>query len=171
MQRSIIFHYTLTLGLLALLFTATCVQPPNYPIEPVIAFKSLSKTTMLQTALNRRDSIQITFTFTDGDGDLGFTDTTTSVFIRDGEDNFSRLPYRIPYIEQQGAGNGISGEITLIAPTVCCKYFDPVENIRLACRDVPVQFDTTFFLISIKDRAGHRSNEIKTAPIRLICKQ
>lgn len=151
--------------------TWACVDPPNYPVEPVITFKSLSKRTLLQRPLNQRDSIQITFTFTDGDGDLGFQDTTSSVFIRDGEDNFSRLPYRIPYIEQQGAGNGISGEITLIAPTVCCKYTDPVEKISLACQNVPIKLDTIFYIISIKDRAGHLSNEIRTDPILLICKQ
>jgi hypothetical protein len=170
MQQSILFHYTLTLGLLALLFTATCIQPPNYPKEPVIAFKSLSKTTMQQTALNRNDNIEITFTFTDGDGDLGLNDSTFNVFVRDGEDGFSRSSFRIPYIEQQGAGNGISGEITLIAGTTCCKEIDQDSSV-LTCREVKSRFDTVFYVISIKDRAGNRSNEIKTAPIRLICKQ
>jgi hypothetical protein len=147
-----------------------CVQPPDYPDEPVIAFLRLSKPSMLQSTLGN-DSIVVTFGFTDGDGDLGFRDNSESIFIVDGRDSFIKPSYRIPYIEQQGAGNGISGEISIVIPTTCCIYppstgIPPCETGALA----PQVFDTVFYLISIQDRAGNRSNTIQTAPIGLRCR-
>ena len=155
----------LLLGLGALQF---CVKPPDYPKEPVIEFMSLSKTTMFQTPFGQ-DSVVITFSFTDGDGDLGFTDGQESIFIKDGRDSFQKPSYRIPHVDQQGAGNGISGEISIVVPTTCCIYpfpLPPCDTIN-----APQQFDTVFYQIQIKDRAGNLSNEIQTAPIRLICKR
>ncbi|MFZ4634369.1 MAG: hypothetical protein ACOYNO_09220 [Saprospiraceae bacterium] len=158
----------LLLAAVAVLMWATCVKPPDYPKEPVIEFKSLSKNLLLQSSLGE-DSVVISFTFTDGDGDLGFKDDSESIFIVDGRDNFMKPSYRIPYIEQQGAGNGISGEIFIVLPSTCCIYnngIPPCESGSIA----PQTFDTVFYKISIQDRAGHRSNEIQTAPITLRCK-
>lgn len=149
-----------------------CVQPPDYPDEPVIEFKSLSKSMLKQTPLvNGQDSLLITFSFTDGDGDLGFKDDEGSLFIIDGRDSYSKPAYRIPYIEQQGAGNGISGEISISVPTTCCIYPDPATGNTISCQFVPIVQDTLFYRISIKDRAGHVSNEIRTPDILLICKE
>jgi len=148
-----------------------CVQPPDYPIEPQITYIGLSKN-ILQQGQNYSDSLFVTFSFQDGDGDLGFpeTDPTPSVFVRDSRDSFPKPPLQLPYVEPQGAGNGISGEITVKLPTVCCIYTNP-EGIKVACEDVPAfyQFDTFFYFIKIRDRAGHESNEIKTEIIRLKC--
>jgi hypothetical protein len=158
----------LLLAAAVVLMYAACVKPPNYPNEPVIEFKSLSKNTLLQSSLGE-DSVVIAFTFTDGDGDLGFTDDSESIFIVDGRDSFMKPSYRIPYIEQQGAGNGISGEIFIVLPTTCCIYqngIPPCESGAIA----PQPFDTVFYRISIQDRAKNRSNEIQTAPITLRCK-
>lgn len=163
---------SLTIGILAiatLLVFQFCVKPPDYPDEPVITFESLSKTTMLQSTYGQ-DSVVITFSYTDGDGDLGFLDDgEESIFIVDGRDTFQKPSYRIPYIEQQGAGNGISGEICIVVPTTCCIYSD----LFLPCDTLnpPQQIDTVFYWIRIKDRAGHLSNEIQTDPITLICKK
>lgn len=148
-----------------------CVQPPDYPKEPVIEYIGLSKN-LMQQGEGYADSLFVTFSFTDGDGDLGFpeSDPTASVFIRDSRDSFSKPPLQLPYVEPQGAGNGISGEITVKLPTTCCIYTSP-EGIKFACDDVPVsiQFDSFYYFIKIRDRAGHESNEIKTAAIRLKC--
>ena len=144
-----------------------CVKPPDYPDEPVITFESLSKNTLLQSAFGP-DSVIITFGFTDGDGDLGFTDDQESILIVDGRDTFQKPSYRIPYIEQQGAGNGISGSISIVVPTTCCIYspqFIPCDTLA------PQTLDTVFYYIKIKDRAGHLSNEIMTDPITLICRR
>jgi hypothetical protein len=146
-----------------------CLQPPDYPIEPVIAFERMSKTQMLQTPLGN-DSILVTFSFTDGDGDLGFENNQTpDIFISDGRDSFAKPPYRIPYVGEQGVGNGISGEISIAIPSTCCIY-NPPGQIPLTCSEVPVAWDTVFYRIYIQDRAGHKSNEIETALIRLKCK-
>lgn len=145
-----------------------CVKPPDYPDEPVIDFKTLSKNTMYQATFGQ-DSVVITFSFTDGDGDLGFQDDQSSIFIVDGRDSFSKPPYRIPYIEQQGAGNGISGEISIVVPTTCCIYPPPLPPCDTV--NPPQLLDTVFYWIQIKDRAGHLSNQIETAPITLICKR
>jgi hypothetical protein len=160
---------------LALLVAANllvyCVQPPDYPDEPVIEFTALSKNVMRQTTFGT-DSVVISFDFTDGDGDLGFQDTSASIFIVDGRDSFSKPSYRIPYVEQQGTGNGISGTISIVLPTTCCIY--PLSSGIPPCdtsNNAPQAFDTVFYLISIKDRAGHVSNQITTAPITLVCKQ
>ncbi len=145
-----------------------CVQPPDYPDEPVIEFMSLSKNVMKQTPLGP-DSILISFNFTDGNGDLGSVNGEPNIFIKDGRDGFDKPPYQIPFIPPQGAGNGISGMISIVVPTTCCIYIDP-NGFPLACDDVPIPFDTLTYLISIKDQAGHESNQIETPPIGLICK-
>ncbi len=150
-----------------------CVQPPDYPLEPVIEYIGLSKN-LLQQGTGNEDFLSVTFSFTDGDGDLGYpeTDPTASVFIRDSRDSFAKPPLQLPYVEPQGAGNGISGEITINLPTVCCIFIDP-DGFKLACEDVPntMQFDTFHYFIKIRDRAGHESNEIKTGAIILKCQQ
>ncbi len=148
-----------------------CVQPPDYPDEPVIEFMSLSKTTLKQASLGA-DSVVVTFSYTDGDGDLGFTDTSASIFIVDGRDAFQKPSYRIPSVGTQGAGNGISGEISIIVPNTCCIYpsssgVPPCDTSSFA----PQAFDTVFYIISIRDRSGHLSNAIQTSPIRLQCRR
>jgi hypothetical protein len=160
---------TAGLGLFSLLIFQFCVKPPDYPKEPVIAFKGLSKNTLRQGTPDR-DSLTIYFSYTDGDGDLGFPeqDATPSIFVKDSRDSFLKFQYQLPYVEPQGAGNGISGEVAIVVPTSCCTYVTP-EGLKLACNNVPVAFDTLYYLLSIQDRAGNRSNEIQAGPIRLIC--
>ena len=150
----------------------SCVQPPDYPKEPVIQYIGLSKN-LMQQGTGYQDSLFVIFSFTDGDGDLGYpeSDPTPSVYIRDSRDSFPKPPIQLPYVEPQGAGNGISGEITVKLPTTCCIYTYPGGGQPVACEDVPnfVQFDTFYYFIKIRDRAGHESNEIKTEAIRLRC--
>lgn len=163
----------LTLAVIAALTAQFCVKPPDYPLEPVIEFKGLSKNTLRQTNLipSDPDSIVVTFSYTDGDGDLGYPDSdpTTSVFFKDERDQFAS-ERKLPYVDPQGAGNGISGEISVVLPTTCCIHTNE-EGLKTACLNVPVQTDTLIYLITIRDRAGHMSNEIRTSPIVLICKQ
>lgn len=148
---------------------AYCVRPPDYPVEPAIKYIGLSKNVMKQGE-GYSDSLFVTFSFTDGDGDLGFpeTDPTPSVFIRDSRDSFYKPPLQLPYVEPQGAGNGISGEISVKLPTTCCIYTSP-EGIKFACDETLVN-DTFFYYVKIRDRAGHESNEIRTDAIRLNCR-
>lgn len=161
-------------GIYALLVVALmasfCANPPDYPDEPVIDFVALSKDVMQQSSFGK-DTVAITFSFTDGDGDISFSDTTSNIFIIDARDNFSKPSYRVPRIDEQGVGNGISGEITIQVPTTCCIYpintAPPCDTSAFA----PKFTDTLQYKIQIKDRAGHLSNEILTAPIRLVCRK
>ena len=169
---------TATLSAICLLLSGLtvfqfCVNPPNYPKEPVIEFKSISKTQMFQDidALPA-DSIVLTFTYTDGDGDIGSmgADSSSSLFFIDQRDNKTLVPaYRLPFIEPQGTGNGISGEISVRLGQTCCIFIGP-GGIPQTCEDVPTAKDTVIYSVYIRDRAGHESNRILTPPITLICK-
>ncbi|MBL7828939.1 MAG: hypothetical protein JNJ57_20050 [Saprospiraceae bacterium] len=169
MKRQTAFWILLSLA--ALSMNQFCVRPPDYPKEPVIKFEGLSKS-VLQQGKSEGDSVTIYLSYTDGDGDLGYpgNDATASVFVRDDRDSFSKFEYQLPYVDPQGAGNGISGEISIVIPTSCCIYVTP-EGLKLACDNVPQSFlfDTLNYFIKIKDRAGHESNEIKAGPISLKC--
>jgi hypothetical protein len=147
------------------LFLSDCATPPNYPNEPVITFKSLSRNYMKQNSNSLADSLLLTFSFTDGDGDLG-SDDSVGVYIKDGRDGFDKPPYKIPYINPQGAGNGISGEISIRLNTTCCTF----ANGYPPCSVVPnVPYDTLTYQVYIRDRAGNESNVIETPQILLYC--
>jgi hypothetical protein len=161
----------LRFGIFSLLFFIAwqaCVKPPDYPKEPVIEFSNISKTLMKQ-GKNGEDSVSITFNYTDGDGDLGYPDDSggTSIFVKDGRDNFEKYEYKLPYVEPQGTGNGISGTITIKLPTSCCIEIRNGQSI--ACEGLNIALDSVTYLIRIKDRAGHFSNEISTPIIQLKC--
>lgn len=146
---------------------ATCISPPDYPIEPQIAFSSMTKTVMRQ-GYGSEDSVYITLSFTDGDGDLGSAGSSKdslNVYITDKRNNKPvEQTYRIPYVPEAGAKNGISGEIKFLMYTTCCLSLEP-------CRLPPPRaMDTLVYEIYIKDRAGHKSNAVKTNPIFLQCK-
>jgi len=163
MKKSLNLLLVLAIAVLAMF--QFCVKPPDYPDEPVIEFKSLSKSQMIQSALGR-DSVVITFSYTDGDGDLGFEDNTASLFLEDGRDSFAKPPYQIPFVGTQGAGNGVSGDISIVVQTPCCIY----ENVACNTSSFVPQFDTLFYRIKIQDRAGHISNTIETGIIKLRCR-
>jgi hypothetical protein len=150
---------------LFLLTISQCVQPPNYPNEPVITFKSLSRTTLRQ-GTGTFDTTFATISFTDGDGDLGDSDSL-NVFLIDKRDNFLKSKYRLPFIPEEGVGNGISGDITLRVNTSCCIF---PNNVLPPCSP-STQFptDTLRYIIFIKDRAGHESNHVETSDIILLC--
>ncbi len=142
-----------------------CTKPPDYPIEPVISFKSLSRTSLPQGNLNT-DSLTITISYTDGDGDLGNEENQANVFRTDLRTGFSASTFSIPFVPIQGAGNGISGEIAIKAFTACCIHPE-TNQICMPFDDFPV--DTLQFEIYIVDRAGNKSNTIITDPIFLRC--
>lgn len=154
-----------------------CVRPPEYPDEPVITFISVSPSKILQRPFfSRPDTVytDLKFSFTDGDGNLGFNDTTVSIVIRDLRSPNLPKDYRFPMVDPQGAGNGISGEVTVRVPVSCC-IPDPINGIPLPPCDtnsVSNQLtDTLIYSIRIKDRLGNWSNEIKSSPIILVCKR
>ena len=161
MQIKILLSSTLVVAF------AACISPPDYPIQPEIKFIGLSKNVMRQGLLGIEDSLFLSFSFTDGDGDLGSLGQgkdSVNIFLTDKRTNQPSERFRIPYVPEQGAGNGISGDIRLLLFTTCCNVLPPCE----ASTSKPI--DTLIYEISIKDRAGHESNKILTAPIYLQCK-
>ena len=141
-------------------FWISCLKAPEYPIEPVIEFMSLSKNVFKQSLLNE-DSIVLAFTFTDGDGDLGDNDSL-NVILRDSRDDAVANSYRIPFIPEEGTANGIAGEIYVLVYSTCCYFPDGT----LPCTpSTQYPRDTLTYLIQIRDRAGHWSNVIETDPI------
>ena len=161
MQIKILLFSTLVVAF------AACISPPDYPIQPEIKFLGLSKNVMRQGLLGIEDSLFLSFSFTDGDGDLGSLGQgkdSVNIFLTDKRTNQPSERFRIPYVPEQGAGNGISGDIRLLLFTTCCNVLPPCE----ASTTKPI--DTLIYEISIKDRAGHESNKILTAPIYLQCK-
>lgn len=146
------------------LYLISCTQPPDFPDEPVIEFMSISKNQMIQGSFTE-DSIIVAFSFTDGDGDLG-DDDSINVFLTDSRDDFIANQYRIPFIPEEGAANGISGEIFLTVFTTCCTFPDAT----LPCTPSTAHpRDSLRYLIQIRDRAGNWSNEISTDLIYILC--
>lgn len=151
---------------LAYLGFYSCADPPDYPDEPVIEFLTMSKDYMDQSSF-LGDSMTITFGFTDGDGNLGSSpnDNFLDVFLTDKRDGFLANQYRIPFIPEQGVGNGISGDITVIAYTSCC-----ITEVFPPCFVTPsIPTDTLIYQIQIMDRDSNMSNIIETDPIILGC--
>jgi hypothetical protein len=161
-------NHFLPIALLCLAVSfAACLRAPEYPIEPRIEFMNQTKTTMRQ-GFGTEDSVYINISFTDGDGDLGGISTakdSLNVYITDLRNNKAvEQTYRLPFIPEPGARNGISGEIRFLMYTTCCLSLEP-------CRPTPNRpLDTLVYEFYIKDRAGHASNKIKTQPILLQCK-
>ncbi len=157
-----------------LLFTALlvlgCVEPPNYPDEPAIKFVGMNKQIMKQGGQNE-DTMIVSFSFTDGDGDLGEKQSATdptgpNVFLIDSRDGYEGNTFQLPFIPEEGAGNGISGTVDLKIFTACCIFDDGTAP----CGVSPSKSrDTLYYNLYIKDRAGHKSNEIKVGPIYLLC--
>jgi len=146
-----------------------CTQPPDYPDEPIISFKSMSKNTMRQGSLigPGADSLLMTISFTDGDGDLGDEgnlNPVSNIYLIDERINDTLLPQTIPFIPIQGAGNGISGDMSFVVFPSCCIHLGQACEVF---EDHPV--DTVLYSIVIQDRAGNFSNRVQANPILLLC--
>lgn len=144
-----------------------CTNSPDFPLTPELTYIAISKSSMIQNSLNT-DSIFIQLSFTDGDGDIGgeTNNLKQNLLIKDNRTGEFYDRFRIPEIPQQGAGNGISGEITIRLFTTCCIYPDETPPC-----DAPPSFPTNDLTLDITmvDRAGNVSNVVTTDPITLLC--
>lgn len=157
----------LVLLLLLALISWRCLDTPNYPDEPFIEFLNTSKDTLRQ-GIFMEDSLIVRFSFQDGDGDLGRNDQDdeNNIFFIDERTGTLDNTFGIPAIPQEGAANGVEGEIRIILFSTCCIYEDGEDP----CMPNPsVPYDTVQYRIYIMDQAGHKSNEILTTPIILKC--
>lgn len=148
------------------LFQYSCVNAPDYPIEPEITYVGISKNTIVQGVSNI-DSLHIYMEFTDGDGDIGTKDENIfNIFLIDKRTDQLQDQFIAPYVPSAGAANGISGEIDILVYTTCCFFPDNIPPC-----ESPAQYptDTIQYEIYIKDRAGHESNRILTDLITINC--
>lgn len=148
----------------ALILVMSCVKPPKYPKEPTIKYERMTKSIMKQDGVFNGDSTTITISFTDGDGDLGSTIRRGNAFFRDTRST-KKDTFTIPAIPQQGANNGVSGEISFTLYSSCCIY----SNTSACFPNPNVPLDTMTYEIQILDEAGNVSNTIETTPIILRC--
>ena len=167
------YLYLLQLTLLLCLFGA-CVQAPQYPIEPEISFVSISKDTMIQGQTKNDDFLYLTLAFTDGDGDFGFpenpNEVNKTIVFTDTRTQFSDQKFEIPYINDNGASNGISGELQIKLSTTCCIFPPDVTDVVQSCdpsNQYPV--DEVVWEVYIVDRAGNMSNTLSLPPVKLLC--
>lgn len=138
-----------------------CLRPPDYPIIPRIAFVKMSKNTMKQGD-GLSDSLRLVLSFEDGDGDIGSNDSL-NVFLTDARQaNATPESFRMPFVPEQGAKNGISGEISLLVYTTCC--------LPTCSSPQRKDMDSLYFDVFIKDRASHKSNVVRTPLIGLKCR-
>jgi len=160
-------NYIASFLILGLLFIG-CAKPPDYPIEPVIEYQSIS-TNLISQSFADEDIILATISFTDGDGDIGNDDRETTIFIKDLRDGtFNNSATVLPKVPEPGANNGISGEIIFRIFQSCCIW--PPQFQQAPCTpstDYPL--DTINYEIYIVDRAGNESNRIQLEPIFLQC--
>ena len=163
---------------LVLQWSGCMKNPPEYPVEPAITFKSVSSKT-----INEFDTIRYIVNFTDGDADIGQKETSKPTFNSQPCDLYSDtsafkdphwtlilLDHRdsclelktLPYIEASGKVKSISGEIEFATSFLACK----VRNCSPApgCPD-----DTLVYTIFVKDRAGNLSNGLVTPPVIINC--
>jgi hypothetical protein len=161
-------YLVLLLGLGFALFS--CVQPPEYPIEPEIEYIGFNTLTFPQGGPNvPSDTLVLRFSFTDGDGDIGFDDSTIDIFLTDSRTGFEEIR-KLPVIPEEGVGNGISGEITLRfpnQPTQICCLIEGEQGCNGPIEGAPS--DTFSYRVQIKDRAGNLSNVIQTETVTLVC--
>ena len=157
----------LLLLLSSLIFLVKCTVSPDFPIEPVLTYKGMSKNSIEQGSLNS-DSMYIFLHYTDGDGDIGLEteDTTQNLFLIDSRTGFRSDAFKIPLVQTAGTGNGISGDIELKIYTTCCLF----ENNIPPCSVIDgIDFDTLYYRIYLLDNAGNSSDTINTEPIYVRC--
>ncbi|MEM6396692.1 MAG: hypothetical protein AAF741_10120 [Bacteroidota bacterium] len=157
--------------LVALWMLSSCAQAPDFPNAPVITYTGLSANEVFVSSV-QRDSILIYFSFTDGDGDLTNLDSNVAdVFLMDTRDDRLITPLNFPDIDEEGTGNGISGDVTVVVDNqafiLCC--IQTQDRDTTIC-DTTIPTNEYTYKIQVRDRAGNFSNIIETEPITMRCR-
>ncbi|MCZ2357768.1 MAG: hypothetical protein LC115_13930 [Bacteroidia bacterium] len=134
---------------------------PVFPIEPDIAFESLTPTRIRECAdppnCLTGDELVLKIRYKDGDGDIGNKTPTTSnsnFFLIDSRDS-SVISYNLPYLTPETRKPSIQGVITV--------------NINGIERKNPrVNQETVVYTVYLLDRAGHPSNKIIIPAITVV---
>lgn len=157
----------LVFSLVISLFIGGCAKAPNYSPIPELTFQGLDKVELKQGEFNT-DSLLIQVAFKDGDGDIGTTGETEepNLIIVDSRTNQNYASYKVPPIPLQGANNGIEGIMLIKIYSTCCRFPDGTPPCL-----APPKFPTDILSLDLYlvDKAGNKSNVIKTAEITLLC--
>lgn len=144
-----------------------CSDAPNFTDTPEIEFLDITQTKYPQGSSDTAVT-QVTIGFSDGNGDLGNSaddDGNLNLFFVDLRDSFE-TNFRIPKVPDEGAGNGITGEIRVHLPASCC-IFPTGQAPCTPSQEFPT--DTLLYEVYLIDRAGLTSNRITLPPIVLLC--
>lgn len=148
--------------------TLSCKDPIEYPLQPVIAFKSIA---VSQDASGFDSKVFVTISFTDGDGDIGYypreSGRNASIFddpaspyynnfivktwvLRSNSwtEDTTNVSARLPYMTPEGANKALKGEIQ--------------RELTLPPRLV---LDTLKYEVFIWDRSLNQSNTVTTSEI------
>ncbi len=157
------------IGLLLVLAVSgwQCLDSPNFPNVPFIEFTGISKDTLDQ-GIFQQDYLVVQFHFQDGDGDIGRKNLqdTNNIFFIDERTGTLDNTFAIPPIPQEGAANGIEGDVKIVLYSTCCIYNDGSDPCTI---NPSTPYDTVVYRIFITDQAHHKSNDILTTPIILRC--
>lgn len=148
--------------LLLFLIAVSCMKEKEFPIEPIIEFKSMTKIVVSPDTL-----LRIGFTFTDGDGDIGLPKVDSlppppydyNLFIM-----LYRLRNNVPEVVLFPDTIKFFGRIPIMAENPENKPIEGEINydINYNLLRIFVLNDTIAFDIKIRDRALHESNVIRT---------
>jgi len=120
---------------------------------------------MIQSAVGLTDSVFVSFNFEDGDGDLG-KDQILDLFVIDNRTDEIYNNFSIPMLPEQGAGNGISGQISFKIFSTCCIFPDGIPPCESPTEYPDNELSLSIYIV---DRAGNQSNTIQTSTIQLLC--
>lgn len=146
---------------------AGCKKADEFPIEPVITFKSL---TTVKNAQGYDDHAVLEISFTDGDGDVGLDESEYNIPPYTGEykDNVHILCY------QDSLGTGAWTRLSQFDDLGYTALLTPDGNIKSIHGDIkkdpiflphPRQNCHLRYEVYIYDRALHKSNVITTSEI------
>ncbi|MGB4205478.1 MAG: hypothetical protein WBJ84_07655 [Bacteroidales bacterium] len=154
----------LTFLVLLFLVLSSCMKEKEFPVEPRIAFKDFTKVIIPPDTIPQL--LILSISFTDGDGDVGLDSTMIAppydynLFI----DVLKMKKGQLEKIIFEDSTVNFNGRIPIVAPNPDNK---PIEGVIEYNFDYPMlrSFllnDTLAFDVSLKDRALHESNTIRT---------
>ena len=154
--------------ILFLLFFA-CADSTDFSDTPNLEFREVRENVVYQSL--DKDTFFIDLYVEDANGDLGgdITDPP-NVFMIDQRDSSVSYTFQLPKIPDEGTGNGIAADITLLAIVIkgdqCCIYPDGTSPCTPS---VVYPMDTIFFDTYLIDNAGHESNHVMVGPVYIRC--
>lgn len=152
------------LAVVAMVIVSGCIEQREYPIEPIIEFKSFST----EKNVNGQDVTgYFTISFTDGDGDIGLAQSDTFPPYNTGSDYYYN--FFITFYQMSGGifypiATPYNSRIPDVNPTDIDKDLkgDIQIEIDLNILSLVLTSDTIRMDAYIYDRALHKSNIIET---------